>query len=87
MVVRDNRAEAQERRKAMMVDCVMGRGTPSCRARCQEFVEQGLAKFTGNQHNESWTFIREELTELTIEQLAMLYEELVTRSENDNDDK
>ena len=33
----------------------------------------GLAKFTGNQHNESWAWDYDVLKKLTVEQLTKIY--------------
>lgn len=37
------------------------------------FSKTGIAKFTGNQHNPDWQFIRTELEKLNISQLAIIY--------------
>jgi phage pi2 protein 07 len=57
--------------KAVLVDAVLGRGVPPEYADLWE--RAGLCVFTGNQHNERWSFLRSTLEQLNTDELYQLY--------------
>lgn len=61
--------------KALLVDAICGKGFKDMRF-ADNMVKLGLAKYTGNQWNESWEWGREELEAGSEEALQSLYEYL-----------
>jgi hypothetical protein len=57
----------------LFVNSIIGSGFKT-----QEFAvqmtERGLARFIGNQHNEAWAWIREEVEKLSAEDVRTLYD-------------
>lgn len=57
--------------KNLLIDAMIGRGLAYEFA--VEMVKRGLARWTGNQHNESWAWNRHELEKLDVQELQSLY--------------
>jgi len=58
--------------KELLIDAIVGKGFSSQAEGCH-FVDTGFARFTGNQHNESWGWKRDVLENLSVEALTELY--------------
>lgn len=58
--------------KNLLVYAVIGVGFPSY-SLADEMTRLGFAKFTGNQHNESWQWDQGKLEALSLDQLAQLF--------------
>lgn len=58
--------------KEIMVNAVIGKGFLSM-SDAIFMTERGLARFTGNSHNERWDWNREKLTQMDLETLKELY--------------
>jgi len=58
--------------KQLMIHAVMGRAFLNC-ADASQMENKGFAKFSGNQHNESWAWNKEALGKLSTEELVDLY--------------
>jgi len=58
--------------KQLMIHAVMGKAFLSC-ADAIQMENKGFAKFSGNQHNESWAWNKEALGKLSTEELVDLY--------------
>ena len=58
--------------KQMLVDAICGRGFLSY-GDADHYVEQGMAKFTGNQWNENWDWIAAKLHALSNIELKEIY--------------
>jgi|JI6StandDraft_1071083.scaffolds.fasta_scaffold1073785_2 hypothetical protein len=56
----------------LFADAIVGVGFPSY-AVAETAVKQGLAVFSGNQHNEGWTWLRPKLEALPMNDLMDLY--------------
>ena len=56
----------------LFADAIVGVGFPS-HAVAEAAVKQGLAVFSGNQHNEGWTWLRPKLEALPMNDLMDLY--------------
>lgn len=56
----------------LIVDAIRGVGFPTL-ATAIEAEQLGLAVFTGNQHNEHWVWVRDELRKLSEKQLQNIY--------------
>lgn len=63
---------AMDRFKELVVDALCGAGF-DCPEFAQACTDQGLAKFTGNQHAERWEWDRDALGRRDIEDLQQLY--------------
>jgi hypothetical protein len=61
--------------RGLLVDAIVGRGFPTM-VQADRFTRDGLARFTGNQHNDAWTWDRERLEFLPVEKLETIYQEL-----------
>lgn len=61
----------------VLADAITGVGFPSYEV-AEEAVKGGLATFTGNQHNEDWTWDTEALLKLETATLEQLYMGLKT---------
>lgn len=55
-----------------VVNAIIGKGFGGY-TDIDEMTKRGLAKFNGNQHNESWIWIKSELIKLPIFELTKLY--------------
>lgn len=58
--------------KTLLVYAVMGKGTGDI-DNSVKMQEQGLAVSTGNQWNENWEWVKDELEKLSIEQLEAMF--------------
>lgn len=58
--------------KKMLIDAIIGRGFESM-SFADRMTKKGLAKFTGNQWNEKWDWIREKLEKKDEAFLTELY--------------
>ena len=47
--------------------------TPDSIQQCDDYTKQGLMKFTGNQWNEKWSWMKDELEKLSETKLWDLY--------------
>lgn len=59
--------------KELLINSLAGKSVGGSIEYAVSMTKKGLAKFTGNQWNEDWTWIKEKLNKLTIEQLEKLY--------------
>lgn len=59
-------------RRELIVDAIVGKGFKSAKE-AGDFVKLGYARFTGNQNNESWEWIRSALRALDIDTLHAIY--------------
>jgi hypothetical protein len=59
-------------KKQLLVDAIIGRGFRSIQ-HSVAMTEEGLARFNGNQHNESWEWKRNSLMEMETTQLKAIY--------------
>lgn len=66
---KENKMEAT---KQMIVHALIGKGFSSCEI-ANHYTNIGFAKFTGDQWNEDWEWIIDELNKLTYDQLYNLY--------------
>jgi len=62
--------------KEQVIDSIVGLGV----ALPDRAVKLGLARYTGNQWNEDWSWDREALTKCPVEDLQQLYEHLKGKS-------
>ena len=58
--------------KRILIDAIVGQGITSHEAAAY-WVDQGLAEFCGNQHNEDWRFKREVLDKMSEVELVNVY--------------
>lgn len=58
--------------KEVLIDAIVGVGFPSINV-AMKAVKAELARFTGNQHNESWEWRRDMLAQAHIDDLHDLY--------------
>jgi len=58
--------------RSFIVDALKGRGFRSC-GFADQMQREGLADFTGNQHNPDWAWRQSALAEMTDDQLLELY--------------
>lgn len=58
--------------KAILIDAIVGAGFPSIDV-AMKAVKAELARFTGNQHNESWAWRCDMLAQAHIDDLHDLY--------------
>jgi hypothetical protein len=58
--------------KSLLIDAIKGKGFFTY-ADCGKMESLGLAKFTGNQHNEKWDWIPERLERLGMDELKRIY--------------
>lgn len=56
----------------MLTDAIIGKGFPTIDF-ALKMTKHGLARFNGNQHNESWVWDRAALEKLDLEILRSLY--------------
>lgn len=56
----------------MLIDAIVGRCFTSY-GEADHYVKVGLAKFTGNQHNEEWRWRRDALEKLGYDLLLRIY--------------
>lgn len=61
--------------RQLLIDAIVGRGFPSM-AVASRFEDDGLAKFSGNQWSEAWSWDRARLSSLSADQLESIYIEL-----------
>ena len=59
----------------MLINAICGKGFSSMDIACH-YEKIGLARFSGNQWNESWEWNRIELEKLDIEKLKDIYNEI-----------
>lgn len=64
--------------RMLFVDAIVGVGFPGPYEVAERATRGGLARFTGNQHNEEWTWDRPALESLALETLQTLYVSLKT---------
>jgi hypothetical protein len=71
-------AEHEGFTRMLFVDAIVGVGFPGPYEVAEHATRGGLARFTGNQHNESWGWERDALENLTLGTLQTLYVSLKT---------
>lgn len=59
--------------KELLINSLCGNGVDGNIEYAVKMEKKGLAKFTGNQWNADWTWIKEKLNKLPIEKLEKLY--------------
>ena len=64
---------ASEAWKELITDAIVGAGVPWDKS--EALTALGLAKFTGDQWNPSWRWVRDELSKLSEDELWALYAE------------
>ena len=60
----------------MLLDAICGTDIPISLA--DDLERRGLVKFSGNQHNPSWSWIRARLAGFSLSELKTLYEQTKT---------
>lgn len=58
--------------KIDLVNLVLSQ-TPDSMQECHDYTKTGFMKFTGNQHNENWDWVKSELETLSKIELWNLY--------------
>ena len=64
--------DQQKKEVALLIDAIVGRGFHGIED-AKQFVQLGYAKFTGNQHNIEWQWVRRKLIKTMKSDLERIY--------------
>ena len=59
-------------KESLLIDAIVGRGFRDI-SHAVEMQQAGFAKFSGNQWNEDWSWVKEKLEKLNEPQLEIIY--------------
>jgi|NOAtaT_7_FD_contig_21_1159706_length_679_multi_3_in_0_out_0_2 hypothetical protein len=68
----------EEQYKRLLIDAICKYQPANSQSECVELEKRGLAKFNGNQWNESWAWKSDALRKMPIIELETIYKQYLT---------